>query len=372
MGQTAVVKEQIVSVDAKSLLVNNTAVAAACQAVSWSAASTGDVLAVQSNGTVAFAAVSAGVGGSTGSTDNLVLRADGTGGSTLQNSGWLIPDIYTSSPNATVNHLSLQATGSSTNVSVSIVPKGSGSFSLQVPDGTATGGNARGVRAIDLQTDRSDATQVASGQSSFVCNRLNTGSGFQSFAAGAGNTSSGNAAATFGLFNTASGEGAFVINRGNIAEGLQSFAYGFGAHARLANQVAFANGTFATTGDCQRIGNILRGTTATNAAAELTLPGRFVIPAGCIWHGLAIVTGTKSDGSAVAIYMRQVAIKRVVNTTSLVGTVATIGTDQAAGTSLSITADDTNESLKVEPTGVLNETWRWECILDGGLIAFGT
>jgi len=92
MGQTAVVKEQIVSVDAKSLLVNNTAVAAACQAVSWATASTGDVLTVQSNGTVAFAAVSAGVGGSTGSTDNAVLRADGTGGATLQNTGVTIDD----------------------------------------------------------------------------------------------------------------------------------------------------------------------------------------------------------------------------------------------------------------------------------------
>jgi hypothetical protein len=91
MGQTAVVKEQIVSVDAKSLLANNTAVAASCQAVSWATASTGDVLTVQSNGTVAFA-VSAGISGSTGSTDNAVLRADGTGGATLQNTGVTIDD----------------------------------------------------------------------------------------------------------------------------------------------------------------------------------------------------------------------------------------------------------------------------------------
>jgi hypothetical protein len=376
MGETAVIPAQIVGVAARSLLANNTASAAACQTVSFSAASAGHVLTVQGDGSVAFAAVSAGIGGSTGSADNAVLRADGAGGTTLQTSGWIVPDIFTASPNATVNHLSLQATGNSTNVSVSIVPKGSGAFSLQVPDGTATGGNARGVRAIDLQTDRSDATQVASGQSSFVCNRLNTGSGFQSFAAGAGNISSGNAAATFNLFNTASGEAAFVINRGNIAEGLQSFAHGFGAYARLVNQYAFANGQFSTVGDVQRIAQILQGKTTTNAAAELFFGSnadqRFVVPAGYIWHGLAIVTGTKSDGSAVAVYIRQIAIKRVVNATSLVGAVVTIGTDQAAGTSLSITADDTNESLKVQPTGVLNETWRWECILDGGLIAFGT
>jgi hypothetical protein len=34
----------------------------------------------------------AGIGGSTGATDNAILRADGTGGATLQNSGVLIND----------------------------------------------------------------------------------------------------------------------------------------------------------------------------------------------------------------------------------------------------------------------------------------
>jgi len=45
-------------------------------------------------GTLTIAA-SAGIGGSTGSTDNAVLRADGTGGATLQDSTFCIPDIYT-------------------------------------------------------------------------------------------------------------------------------------------------------------------------------------------------------------------------------------------------------------------------------------
>src|SRR5687767_2582136 len=34
----------------------------------------------------------AGIGGSTGATDNAVLRADGTGGATVQNSNLTIPD----------------------------------------------------------------------------------------------------------------------------------------------------------------------------------------------------------------------------------------------------------------------------------------
>ena len=57
-------------------------------------ASDGDLLTVQADGSVAFEAPAGGggIGGSTGSTDNAILRADGTGGSTLQSSGVTIDD----------------------------------------------------------------------------------------------------------------------------------------------------------------------------------------------------------------------------------------------------------------------------------------
>jgi hypothetical protein len=58
-------------------------------------ASDGDLLTVQADGSVAFetpAGGGGGIGGSTGATDNAVLRADGTGGSTLQGSSVLIDD----------------------------------------------------------------------------------------------------------------------------------------------------------------------------------------------------------------------------------------------------------------------------------------
>ena len=57
-------------------------------------ASDGDLLTVQADGSVAFEAPAGGggIGGSTGSTDNAILRADGTGGSTLQSSSPVIDD----------------------------------------------------------------------------------------------------------------------------------------------------------------------------------------------------------------------------------------------------------------------------------------
>jgi len=70
--------------------------------------------------------------------------------------------LNTSSPNATVNVSSLTPTAVSTEVGFAIVPRGSGSLLACIPDGTTTGGNARGTKSVDLQFagQRSAATQV--------------------------------------------------------------------------------------------------------------------------------------------------------------------------------------------------------------------
>lgn len=54
--------------------------------------STGDALVQQSDGTYAPVTVAAGISGSTGATDNSVLRSDGAGGSTIQSSAVSIND----------------------------------------------------------------------------------------------------------------------------------------------------------------------------------------------------------------------------------------------------------------------------------------
>ena len=62
--------------------------------------------------------------------------------------------------------------GATSNVDAAVVPKSDGAFLLAVPNGTASGGNARGVRAVDLQLARVQAAQVASGASSAVIGGL--------------------------------------------------------------------------------------------------------------------------------------------------------------------------------------------------------
>ncbi len=336
-----------------------------------------------------WSTVSAGVAGSTGSVDNAVLRADGTGGATLQASAVVIPDNFTASPNATVNHASIQATGDTTNVSVSIVPKGNGAFSLRVPDGASTGGNVRGANAVDLQTDRNAANQVASGTSSFACGRLNIGSGDYSFIAGAEgratgafatviggrySEATGSYAVAGGEYCRATGLSSFAINSDSVASGSYSFASGSVSRANRFGMRAHSGGRFTVDGDCQLGELILRGSTTTNAAVRLRPDGstqRLTIASGQICQYLLIITGVRNGGADVASYMRQVTIKNIGGTTSIVGTVNTIGTDEAAGTSLSVTADNTNDDLAVEPTGVSGQTWRWECVVYGGEIGHG-
>jgi len=370
-------------------------------------ASDGDVLTVQADGSVAFetpAGGGGGIGGSTGSTDNAILRADGTGGSTLQSADWIMPDNYTASPNATVNVCALEATGATTNVAVAIVPKGTGAVMFSVPDGTAAGGDARGANAIDLQAYRTAASQVASAVRSTVVGNSNRASGSYSAAVGSGcqatglfatavgsnataaqygaalgyGVDAGNTAVVVGAQSSASGYASVALGNACVASQWGAVATGFVAKADRVGMRAHAHDRFAASGDSQRVDFGLYAKT-TDATPQTMLLGKtynttaqLTIASGKILHATVQVIGSKSDGSAIAIYQRQVAIANVGGTTALVGSVNTIGSDTAASTSLSITADNTNDSLKIEVTGIAAETWRWFASVSGAEIAHGS
>ena len=298
---------------------------------------------------------------------------------------------YTASPNNTVNHASIAATGGTTNVSVSIVPKGTGAFCLAVPDGTATGGNARGANSADLQTSRALATQVASGQYSLVGGFSSTSSARCTVALGYECLASGSDSVSLGMRNTASGINSTAIGRNcgaygefavaiggynsagaqnSLATGLYSSAYGWGYQAHAA-------GKFSVEGDAQRVLYVARIKTTNGTATTLAIDGsgtRPGIPSGKVFSAMCRICGIKSDGSAVANYVRRVVIKNVAGTTSLVGAVETIGTDieDNASTDVAITADNTNDALQINVTGIAAETWRWVAVVEGLEIAYGT
>jgi len=305
-------------------------------------------------------------------------RGDGTwaaAGGALAN---ITETLHTASPNNTVNAEQLEVTGGTTNVDLVLTPKGTGALILgPEPDGTTTGGNKRGSYAVDFgyPLDRTSAAQVASGQGSLKGGRRTTASGTESIAWGFACSATGSQAIALQAFTTASGLYSFAIGLESQATGDQSFAIGSGPRADRHCMQSLAGGYFSAVGDAQSVKFVARNKTTTNSAVTLFLNGsssRLTIPSGKVFSGTVNIVGSKSDGTAVARYLRQVTIKNVAGTTSLVGSVITLGTDEAAGTSISITADDTNDALSIQVTGITSETWRWVATVEGAEVAYGT
>jgi hypothetical protein len=381
------------------------------------------------------------IAGTLGTVDNAVPRADGTGGVTAQGSDISIDDATTSTQaNVAITN---QHTGQ-TNSALVLTPKGTGAFILgPKPDGTSTGGNARGTNAIDLQLIRASASAVASGVNSIAIGRNctatssgNTNPATYSAAIGISSQATGNVSLAMGSSCIASGTFSAAIGESNSATSTGSASIGgvsnqaqianyataiggnsnnsYGAncgifsgssnqcsgshaavfsgatsHASATHAISFGpnvlsdrrgmfahgSGQFAAQGDAQRARFVMRNKTTTNSAVELFLDGsstRLTIPSGKYLTGTINIAGIKSDGATAARYIRQFSIKNVAATTSLVGTVDTVGTDIANSTTISITADDTNDALKVEVTGIASETWRWVASVDVVEVAYGT
>lgn len=98
-------------------------------------------------------------------TRGLLTAADWT---TFNNKQNAIPDWTTAFNSGTQATSSWTATNAAANVNAAIIPKGTGALIAQIPDGTTTGGNARGSYAVDLQMSRTAADQVASGSLSGI------------------------------------------------------------------------------------------------------------------------------------------------------------------------------------------------------------
>lgn len=344
---------------------------------------------------------SAGIGGSTGATDNAILRADGTGAATLQNSDLNIDDASTTTQNnvAITNQHSGQA-----NSALVLTPKGTGAFIVgPKPDGTATGGNARGTNSICINAGaRTNANQVASGNSAIAIGATSRASGNSSVALGGGQATALEAVSIGPLSNasgiyavaigrgTSSSPGTVAIGENTVASGTSSCAIGgYDANATAQLAVAFGERTlanrygmmamaaqrFSTNGDAQWAKFVLRCKTTTNAFVEMALDGSttyLTIPSGKVIFCNIKVVGVKSDGATVATYERQYAAKNVAGTSTQVYAAVTIGTDNAAGTSLAVSTNDTGDYISIQPTGVASETWRWVASVDAVEVAYGT
>jgi hypothetical protein len=180
------------------------------------------------------------------------------------------------------NPVQINALGGNANISIVLAPKGTGALQAQLADFTATGGNARGTRAVDWQTLRSSASQVASGFVSVIAggyeNTVSGGSsgvlcGTQNNAAGSVTVIAGGIANTTALSNY--GNSYSIVGGGylNSANGIFNFIGGGFSNSgtsvsTVTTQDGTMNGTAAVTlsgsNASIRIGQIISGTSITN------------------------------------------------------------------------------------------------------------
>lgn len=260
-------------------------------------------------------------------------------------------------------------------------------------------GNARGDDAVDLQTLRTGATEVASGSASVIGGGdSNKATGVGSVVAGGvanevsgveaviggglGNVASGqtsviaggqfnqatqtDAVVAGGTTNTASGSAAAVGGGGNnTASGSYSAVPGglYGTASKYG-QEAFAAGQFAAAGDAQRSVYTLRNSTSNNTQTELFLNGssaRATIASDTTWafRALIVARRTDADGESAA-YEITGCIDNNAGTTALVGSITkTVIAEDTAGWDVTAEADNTNDALVIKVTGENAKTIRW-------------
>ena len=262
-------------------------------------------------------------------------------------------------------------TNTTANSSLVIAPNGNGALIADIPDGAVAGGNARGSNAVDLQTTRAAATQVASGSASTVIGGIeNTASGQFSVAGGESNIAGARSAVAFGRGHNITGNyGAATGNSNEVtapfgtAIGQQSIAY-------LLGQFAISGGVFTARGDSQFSQFGMSRSITGKSQSELFLSSsssKAVLPTNRVWNAnvqcSAVVNdagnGTSAVGSAI-VQTFDLGIKRIGNTTSLIGTVVA-GLNMAdtgmAGAAFTVDADDTDttgEALRIRFTPATN------------------
>lgn len=303
----------------------------------------------------------------------------------------------TTTPNATIPAHQFIASGAESAIDAVFSPKGSGAILAQIPDNTTTGGNKRGSYAIDLQMQRTNANQVASAARCFIgggqrnivtdtesgtiagygnsiaspysvaggfSNTISAGGG-SSALFGESNSVGASHAAAFGAgsTNTVNGYSA-VFGRLNNASQTYVFVSGYQALANFYGVRLHGHGQISRKGDNQR-GDIAMWRSITGTAqTDLFLDGSSAKPtmqSNGVWNFTVSVvavtsvvgngTGTLGDSYAITL---SGCIKRIGNTTALVGSIQTIMAAQADtginSSVVTVTADDTNECLRIQFT----------------------
>jgi hypothetical protein len=153
----------------------------------------------------------------------------------------------------TLSFSGVSSIGLLSNGALYLQPAGTGALQAQATTSTTAGGNARGANAVDWQTARYAASQVASATTSVIAGgNANAASGLRSFVgSGYNNTASGaDSVLGGGFLNTTSGVYASVVSGyANTASGYYGFVgNGFTNSTTATNSVTTQATTAVTSG----------------------------------------------------------------------------------------------------------------------------
>jgi hypothetical protein len=234
--------------------------------------------------------------------------------------------------------------------------------------GLAPTTTALGTDAINIQTGRASAGQVALGPDTIAIGRNSTSLN-SSISIGRDSTAS-----SFGVAvgqSTNGNERGVALGHAAVAGGERGIAIGESANAgnrRIAIGVGITGAVrceFATYAfrSCYW-GGQTTDATPTVLNLDATATNRFTIAANTALAVDILLVARRSDTADKWLVARRfLGIRRDgSNNTSLIGSVQTLGTDQSDGSptwSFALTADNTNNALQLEVTGAASETVQW-------------
>jgi len=226
-----------------------------------------------------------------------------------------------------------------------------GALSVTLPDGSLAGGERRGRGAVDLQSYRAGANQVASGLHSTISGGTNNRvSGVYATAVGgSGGLATGFAATTLG-------------GEGNTASGNHSCAGGYGSTVNGVNRkfawcyIGWLNGRTTTSNATV--------TTMTSDGGAVAATNVNALPNNSCYAFTGTVTARNTTTQESAMWTVKGLIKRGASaaTTAFVG-VPTVTQDFAdaamAACAVAVTANTTRGSLELTVTGLAATTINW-------------
>lgn len=311
-----------------------------------------------------------------GAATQVASATDSTIGGGINNTASGVSSVVPGGTSNTASAIASSVSGGSSNTSsAQYAAVGGGNTNLARSQGSVVGGGENNIAgdagAVNARcTVGGGDTNVASGQESTVAGgNQNQATGTQStIAGGDGNLAS--ATESFvggGNGNIASGVQSSISGGGsNTASGQQSCIPGGGnATADKYGQMAWSGcNSFASQGDAQSSWFMLKNATTGATPTDLFLDGsslRATIATGKSWMFQIMLVARKDDG-LTSIYKSEGLITNVAGTTSMPAAATTTEIYDGIGlpaTPVVVTADNANDSINIQVTGVAATNVRW-------------